>query len=727
MLAEIFASGEVALGPTLAIIVGVGMAAQWLAWRAQIPSIILLLVAGLVLGPVSGVIDPDEFLGGTLFPIVSVSVALILFEGGLDLPPRELKSTGTVVRRLISFGAIITFLVGWWGATKLFDVSNEAAAVMAAVLVVTGPTVVGPILRFVRPSGTTAPILRTEGILIDPIGATAALIAFEVAVEPGEALNKVLGVVGLTLLAGIGIGFVAAYILDHAMQRFLVPDHLANPIALAMVIVAFVLSNEVQDESGLLTGTVMGIWLARRDSAAVRHLLEFNESLRALLISALFILLAARVETDQLQDVALPSLAFLGLLIFVARPASVLVATIRTSLTWRERLFLMVMAPRGIVAAAVAAIFAIRLEEQGVRGSELIVPVVFLVIIGTIVFYGVLAGPIARALGLAEGRSNGVLIVGAHPIGRSIAKGLDGLGVRVMLVDTDPYNVTRSIANGLPSRCLSVLTEEASHELDLRGIGRILALTTNDEVNALATTRFARVFGRRETFQLAQSEKPRAGVLPDELLGRIIGINGLSYAILDEKTREGWRVRSTQAGAAIDAAFEAGLFMPIARVFDGELSFICRNDAVPTQGTIVGFADPVIQREFDEAEAKAALPQHLFVYGTLLAGDVRSPILEPFITDDVVDDSVAGMLYDTGAGYPAAVFGDNGTIIGRTFQFSQDTIDEALAALDEAKGAVDGQYHRVAITTAGGLNAWAYEYGEGLELTVISSGDWTQR
>ncbi|MFZ8999443.1 MAG: cation:proton antiporter, partial [Ilumatobacteraceae bacterium] len=386
MTTIVLAASESAIGPTLAVIVGVGMAAQWLAWRTQIPSIILLLVSGLLLGPVLGVIDPDALLGGTLFPIVSLSVALILFEGGLDLPPRELRSTGTVARRLITVGAVITFLVAAWGAEQLFDMSRGAAAVMAAVLVVPGPPVVGPLLRFVRPSGRTGPILRTESILIDPIGATAALVAFEAALtdDTGDALASVLGVIGLTLAAGIGIGFGLAVLVDHGLRRFLIPDQLGNPIALATVVVGFVISNEVQEEAGLLTVTVMGIWLARRETAAVRQLLEFNESIRTLLISALFILLAARIETDALQDVVVPSLLFLALLVFVARPLSVLASTVRTELGWRERVFLMTMAPRGIVAASVSAIFALRLEEEGIRGAELIVPVMFLVIIATI-------------------------------------------------------------------------------------------------------------------------------------------------------------------------------------------------------------------------------------------------------------------------------------------------------------------------------------------------------
>jgi hypothetical protein len=309
--------------------------------------------------------------------------------------------------------------------------------------------------------------------------------------------------------------------------------------------------------------------------------------------------LAARIQTDQLQDVALPALAFLALLVLVARPLSVIASTIRTSLSWRERVFLMSMAPRGIVAAAVSAIFAIRLEEEGVRGAELIVPIVFLVIIGTIVVYGFLAGPIARALGLAEARANGVLIVGAHAVSRGLASALRDLEVTTMLVDTDPYNVTRSVALGLPARRISVLTEEAAHELDLRGIGRILAMTSNDEVNALAATRFSRQFGRRETFQLAPNEERRNGALPEELLGRIVGIDGLDYPTIDDRARQGWRVRSAPATPSIDAMAEGGLYIPMARVFEGQLSFICRNDPVPTQGTVIGLAAPSVQKELD--------------------------------------------------------------------------------------------------------------------------------
>ena len=591
-----------AIGPTLALILGAGMLAQWLAWRTQIPSIIALLVAGLILGPGLGVVDPDELLGGTLFPLVSLAVALILFEGGLDLPPRALRSTGTVVRRLISIGALVTGVITWYAAREIFGISNQAAIVLGAVLVVTGPTVVGPLLRFVRPAGRTGPILRAEGVLIDPIGATAALVAFEIVItdETDEAIFTIVGVVVLTLLAGVGIGLVAAFVLDLALRRFLIPDQLATPITLAFVIGAFVATNEIQEEAGLLTVTVLGMYLARRESSTIRQVLEFNESLRTLLISVLFILLAARIDADALGDVAIPALGFLAVLVLVARPLSVLVSTIRTDLSWRERVFLTTLAPRGIVAAAVSAIFALRLEDANVADADKIVPIVFLVIIGTITVYGFVAAPAARALGLAEAHADGLMIAGAHATARGLAAQLQERGVKTLLVDTDPYNVSRAIAAGLTAKRMNVLAEDAINDLDLRGIGRLLAFTSNDEVNALATARYARVFGRREVFQLTPTRR-RSGdtAVPDEYLGRRVGIETLSFGTIDEHSRQGWRVRGGPAGGRISQAVVDDDFIPLVRVIDGRMAFLGRNDAIPTNGDVIGLAAPALQGDLD--------------------------------------------------------------------------------------------------------------------------------
>jgi hypothetical protein len=261
----------------------------------------------------------------------------------------------------------------------------------------------------------------------------------------------------------------------------------------------------------------------------------------------------------------------------------------------------MTMAPRGIVAAAVSAIFAIRLEEENVADAAKIVPIVFLVIIGTIVVYGFAAGPAARWLGLAEAQANGVLIAGSHAVALGLGTELDRRGIKTLLVDTDPYNVTRAIAAGLPARRISVLSDEAIHGLDLRGIGRLLAFTSNDEVNALATGRFARVFGRREVFQLAPTPDRRGqAAVPEEHLGRLIGIEGLTYSTLDERSRQGWRVRGARSSDLVRTATDEGLFIPIARVADGRIAFLCRNDALPAHGDVIGLAAPSLQKQLDD-------------------------------------------------------------------------------------------------------------------------------
>jgi hypothetical protein len=226
---------------------------------------------------------------------------------------------------------------------------------------------------------------------------------------------------------------------------------------------------------------------------------------------------------------------------------------------------------------------------------------VFLVIIGTIVVYGFLAGPAARALQLSGGQANGVLIAGSHAVARGLASELDKRNIKTLMIDTDPYNVTRAIAAGLPARRMSVLAEDAAQDLDLRGIGRLLAFTSNDEVNALATARFARLFGRREVFQLTPGARRRGDPsLPEEHLGRLVGIDGINYATLDERSRQGWRIRGAPGGATVQEATESNLFIPIVRVIDDKMAFLCRNDPVPTDGEVIGLAAPSLQRQLDD-------------------------------------------------------------------------------------------------------------------------------
>lgn len=495
----------------LAAVLVVGVGAQWLAWRIKVPSILLLLICGVLIGPVvrsfdpAWALEPDRLLGEALIPFVSLSVGLILYEGGLSLDVRDLRGAGGVVWLLVSVGAAVTWVGAALGAYFLLDLPLNLAILLGAVMIVSGPTVVLPLIRHIRPIGVTGPILRWESIVIDPIGATAAVLVFEfiTATGLGTAAISAAWAVVKTLFVGGGLGIAGAGALVFMLRRHLVPDHLQNAVSLLMVAAAFAISNQIQPDSGLLTATVMGIALANQRLADIERIVEFKENLRVLLLGSLFILLGARMQLSEVTTVGLGSLGFLALLVLLVRPAGVALCTLRSQLTFRERAFLAWVAPRGVVAAAVSSVFAIELQNRGVPGAERLVPIMFAVIVGTVLVYGLTAGPVARRLGLADSNPQGVLFLGAHEWGRAIAKALHKLDIPVVLIDSNWMNVDAARREGLTAEAQDVLGERLLNQLDLTGIGYLVALTPNDEVNSLAARRMERVFGSGSIFQLS--------------------------------------------------------------------------------------------------------------------------------------------------------------------------------------------------------------------------------
>jgi NhaP-type Na+/H+ or K+/H+ antiporter len=510
----------------LALILAAGVLAQWVAWRFRLPAILLLLAAGLAAGPGFDIIDPNEIFGALLLPIVSLAVGVLLFEGGLTLRVRELPAIGSVVPRLVTIGALLSWAVAAAGARLMFDMSVGVAVLLGAILVVTGPTVIGPLLEHVRPAGDVRPILKWEGIVIDPIGAMLAVFVFE-SISAGSGSGLDLGAargVALALAIGTALGLAAAAVVVLSLRRFWVPDALQVPVVLMVLLGSQVGADHVQSESGLLAATVMGITLANQNYVSVSRIAEFKESLRVLLIGGLFIVLAARLTRHDIQAVGFSGLAYLALLVIVARPLTVAVSTFRSSLEWRERVFLATMAPRGIVAAAVSSVVALRLADDGRRGADLLVPITFAVIIGTVIVYGIAAAPVARRLGLSQPDPQGILIAGAHRWARALARVFRDSGVRVQLVDNSWRNVTDARSDGLSCHHGNVLSEDTLDRLDLAGIGRLIAITPNDGINALAAQRFANVLGSANVFHLnAAGGKPGArDPIARELGGRTL-------------------------------------------------------------------------------------------------------------------------------------------------------------------------------------------------------------
>lgn len=535
----------------LAAIIVLGIGAQWLAWRISLPAILLLLIFGFIAGPVTGLINPNQLFGNLLLPLVSVTVAIILFEGGLSLKFSEVREVTAVIRNLVTVGVLVSWVLTSLASYLIFGLGLQISILLGAVLVVTGPTVIIPLLRHVRPSGRVGSILKWEGIIIDPIGAVLAVLVFEVIISVGleKATTQVVVSIFKTLVIGTVLGLAGAKLVIVILKRHWVPDFLQNPVSLMIVVFVFVCSNVIQVESGLLSVTLMGIALANQKWVSLKHIVEFKENLRVLFISSLFIILASRLTIDELSYVLnFKGFIFLVLMILVVRPLSIFISTYFTDLNLKEKLFLSWMAPRGIVAAAVASVFALRLAEAGYEQAERIIDITFLVITGTVAIYGLTAFKVARRLGLAKPNPQGLLIVGAHIWARSIAKFLHENGFQVSLVDSNWANVSAARQEGLQAYYENILLEDISEDIELDGIGKLIALTRNDEVNSLAALHFIEDFGRSQVYQLPKLSKFSAKSeesIPQHLRGRLLFGAEATFSYLDSKFASGASLKKT--------------------------------------------------------------------------------------------------------------------------------------------------------------------------------------
>ncbi|MCK5236723.1 MAG: sodium:proton antiporter [Deltaproteobacteria bacterium] len=529
----------------IAIILVLGIGAQWFSWRLKVPAILFLLITGFVAGPVTGVVKPDALFGELLIPMVGIAVAIILFEGGLSLKFKELKGFGKVVSYLVTIGVLATWAVSTVASYFLLGLDLSLSLLIGAVLSVTGPTVILPLLRHVKPSGHLGSILKWEGIVIDPIGAMLAVLVFEVIISGGHGGATSHAVFGIlrTIAAGGVTGLLGAFIILFFLKRFWIPDNLQSPVTLMMVVATYVVSNLFQDESGLLGVTVMGIVLANQKSVSLKHIMEFKENLRVLLLSVLFIVLAAKLDFKELHHFNLNWVIFLAVLILIARPVSVFLSTIGSGLKPKERFFLMLMAPRGIVAAAISSVFALKLMEMDYPGADLLVPVTFMVIVGTVAFYGLSAAPIARRLSLASPSPQGVLFVGAHHWVRAIAAALKKEGFDVLLVDSNWPNITQAKLEGIPAYYGSILSEQFLSQAALGGIGKLFAVTFNDDVNSLAAMRFIETFGRRNVYQLPPEDEKKVS---HDLNGRLLFSDEATYVAISKRYRKGGVLKTTK-------------------------------------------------------------------------------------------------------------------------------------------------------------------------------------
>jgi NhaP-type Na+/H+ or K+/H+ antiporter len=598
----------------IALVGVLGIGAQWVAWRTGWPAIVLMLAAGFLAGPVLGIMDPERAFGDLLEPMISIGVALILFEGGLSLDFREFRKYGGGVWRLVVFGVPL----GWFfGSLAGYYVAGLVSILFAGILVVTGPTVVIPLLRQSAVQQRPAALLKWEAIVNDPFGALCAVIAYEyfrsTSVTGGTAYDVVPEIAIAAGIAGL-IGFGAAWVIAWSFPRGLVPEFLKVPMLLVAVVGTFVLCNMIEHEAGLLAVTVMGIALANMHVSSLRSIHPFKQNIAVLLVSGIFILLSAGLDINQLRQFEWQFGLFLLALLFVVRPATVLISLLFSDVPWNERLFLAWIAPRGIVLVAICGLFALRLEDLGYADGTILVGLSFAVVVTTIVAHGFTIDIVARLLKVKGASRPGMLIVGSTPWTVALAKQMHDMDTPVMLVDTSWQRLKLARAAGLPTYHGEILNEATEHNIDLTPYQALIAATDNEAYNTLVCSEFAPEIGTDRVYQLGETQEDSDHrAIPASLRGRALFTTGFGVDDVHQRQQEGWVFRRTKLSEKFDVE-DAREKLPEASSMllllepDGEMRFFTHAAAPePTPGdTIISYSPPRSKTPEEQAAKRSA-------------------------------------------------------------------------------------------------------------------------
>jgi NhaP-type Na+/H+ or K+/H+ antiporter len=585
------------------MILAVGVGAQWLAWRVRLPAIILLAAGGLLVGPLFGLVPHGRDVSHAVEPVVALCVAVILFEGGLSLQRSELRVAARGVRRLVYLGAPLSWLFGSLAAHRITGLSWPVALVFGAIMVVTGPTVIMPMLRQAGLNRRISSYLKWEGIVNDPIGALLAVLTFQFFIFAGEGQGWVEVLEGLAsaMAVAAGLGGLVGWFTGKAFQRGMVPEYLKSPVMLTLVLVVYVLSNHAQEEAGLLAVTVMGIVVGNMDLPGLQDMKRFKEYITVMLVSVVFVLLTATMDPDVVRAVNWSSVALITAVMFLVRPAAIMLATIGAGMELRERLLLSWIAPRGIVAAATAGVMGPALAQHDFSGADSLLPLVFGVIFATVVAHGLSIGWLGRRLGLASPTRDSVLIVGASPWTVELGRVLRDLDVKVLVADNSWHKLRAARLAGLKVFYGEILSEFADESVELGHVGAVLAATDNDAYNALVCTALAPDIGRDRVFQLSmgpgEDDDPKGVALGFK--GKIAFAEDAEYERLWRLHVDGWtftRTRLTDSYSYSDYLGDAdSRTIQIARVRDdSRAQFLSPSqETEPEVGDVlIGFSPP---------------------------------------------------------------------------------------------------------------------------------------
>ena len=603
-------------GADPALIIGIalllGMVAQTLARHLRIPGIVLLLATGVLVGPdITAAIEPAR-LGGALQVLVGFAVAIILFEGGVSLNVAELRRQAKSIRRLVTLGALITTVGGALAARYILGWDWRMSILFGTLVIVTGPTVINPLMRRIKVRRNVSTILEAEGVFIDAVGAIVAVVALEIALQPPSPGGFLHGLGDLLMRFGIGgaLGVLCGLVVVGVLKvEWLVPSGLENVMTLATVVFFFQFSNFLSHESGIVCVTVAGVAAGNLRSETVEDLRHFKEQLTVLFIGMLFVLLAADVRIDEVRNLGVPGLLTVAALMLVVRPIGIFASTWGADVTLREKLFLSWMAPRGIVAAAVSSLFAIRLQAQGFEDGNNLRALVFLVIAVTVLLQGLTGGLVARALRLKPPKPAGFTVLGANSIGLTLAESCRRLGKEVVFIDTNTDNCKAAQDRGFRVLWGSALDESVLRRARLQMREGCIGLTPNESVNYSFARRALREMGvARAWVALLRDRKKVSPEMVEKAKSHVLFGEPRNLAFWALKIDRGeveiqrWRCERADAKQFVDAASVVGdrrTHLPLA-IFGAKRGFrLIDETVVPEIGDILEVA--VVKKNADQA------------------------------------------------------------------------------------------------------------------------------
>lgn len=539
-------------------VIGLGsFAAQWTAWKLHVPAIVFLLLIGFILGPIAGFIQPKELMGDLLEPAVSAAVAIILFEGSLQLRFREIREIGTAVKRVILLGAPLGWFFVSIAAHYVGGLSWPVAITFGGILIVTGPTVIMPMLRNARVDRRVGSVLKWEGIINDPLGVILAVLAFEYFKLTANGFDQEaflylqfpIIILGVSLLSYI-FGLITA----HVLERGHMPEYLKAPFLVSTVIALFTICNVAFHESGLIAVTIYGMTLANKHVSSIEEIKRFKETITLLLVSAVFILLTANLELALLKEVDIRGVLFILAVIFLVRPATIFLSSIGSGLNLRQKLIIGWIAPRGVVCAAISGVMGPLLVSAGFEDGAKLLPISFGLVFLTVILHGLTFKPLSRKLDLVSDDSDGLIIIGANDWTIQMAQTLKDQNIPVLMVDTIWHRLKPARLSDIRVYYGEVLSEETEFNLELDSYSVILAATDNTAYNSFVCNEMASELGREKVFQVSFQEKegPDHKKLAETLTGKILGSEDMNYYDWGRKYRNGWRFRVTRIGADKD-------------------------------------------------------------------------------------------------------------------------------------------------------------------------------